>query len=157
MTRGINTVIWLRLFTRLWRWLPLRYCSWNVSHQQQSFWRLLSPRRSHKTNNLMKTLHLTLKMTTAQVVETSVSINNSLSKDYPHLDDHRRQKYPCTFQHVTKNVPATEQHVMSCFSDATASRSHSAPAETYQPGISPTSTPVRLRVWPATKLSMMLF
>ena len=28
------------------------------------------------------TLHLTLKMTTAQVVETSVT-NNSLSKDYP--------------------------------------------------------------------------
>ena len=29
-------------------------------------------------------------MTTAQVVETSVT-NNSLSKDYPHLDDHTRQ------------------------------------------------------------------
>ena len=36
------------------------------------------------------TLHLTLKMTTAQVVETSVT-NNSLSKDYPHLDDNARQ------------------------------------------------------------------
>ena len=29
-------------------------------------------------------------MTTAQVVETSVT-NNSLSKDYPHLDDHVKQ------------------------------------------------------------------
>ena len=29
-------------------------------------------------------------MTTAQVVETSVT-NNSLSKDYPHLDDHAKQ------------------------------------------------------------------
>ena len=36
------------------------------------------------------TLHLTLKMTTAQVVETSVT-NNSLSKDYLHLDDHAKQ------------------------------------------------------------------
>ena len=34
--------------------------------------------------------HLTLKMTTAQVVETSVT-NSSLSKDYPHLDDHTKQ------------------------------------------------------------------
>ena len=33
------------------------------------------------------TLHLTLKMTTAQVVETSVT-NNSLSKGYPHPEDH---------------------------------------------------------------------
>ena len=35
------------------------------------------------------TLHLTLKMTTAQVVETSVT-NNSLSKDYLHPDDHNK-------------------------------------------------------------------
>ena len=33
---------------------------------------------------------LTLKMTSAQVVETSVT-NNSLSKDYPHQDDHAKQ------------------------------------------------------------------
>ena len=33
----------------------------------------------------MKNRHLTLKMTTAQVVKMSV-INNSLSKDYPHPD-----------------------------------------------------------------------
>ena len=38
----------------------------------------------------MTTLHLTLKMTTAQVVEMSVT-NNSLSKDYPHPDNHTRQ------------------------------------------------------------------
>ena len=40
--------------------------------------------------NYQSGIHLTLKMTTAQVVETSV-INNSLSKDYPHPDDHARQ------------------------------------------------------------------
>ena len=37
--------------------------------------------------HIMTTLHLTLKMTTAQVVETSVT-NNSLSKGYLHPDDH---------------------------------------------------------------------
>ena len=35
------------------------------------------------------TLHLTLKMTATQVVEMSVT-NNSLSKDYLHLDDHTK-------------------------------------------------------------------
>ena len=35
-------------------------------------------------------LHLTLKMTIAQVVETSVT-NNSLSKDSPRPDDHAKQ------------------------------------------------------------------
>ena len=44
----------------------------------------------HKYHHLTKTLHLTLKMTTAQVVKTSVT-NNSLSKDYPHPDDHAKQ------------------------------------------------------------------
>ena len=38
---------------------------------------------------MMMTLHLNLKMTTTQVVETSVT-NNSLSKDYPHSDDHAK-------------------------------------------------------------------
>ena len=38
----------------------------------------------------MMTLHWALKMTTAQVVETSVT-NNSLSEDYPHMDDHAKQ------------------------------------------------------------------
>ena len=43
-----------------------------------------------KYHHLTTTLHLTLKMTTAQVVETSVT-NNSLSKDYPHPDNHAKQ------------------------------------------------------------------
>ena len=36
------------------------------------------------------TFHLTLKMTTSEVVETSVT-NNSLSKDYLHPDNHGKQ------------------------------------------------------------------
>ena len=44
----------------------------------------------HKYHHLTTTLHLTLKMTTAQVVETSVT-NSSLSKDYLHPDDHAKQ------------------------------------------------------------------
>ena len=45
----------------------------------------------------MTTLHLTLKMPTAQVVETSVT-HNSLSKDYPHLDDHTKQNHAYLIQ-----------------------------------------------------------
>ena len=44
----------------------------------------------HKYHQLTTTLHSTLKMTTTQVVETSVT-NNSLSKDYLHPDDHTKQ------------------------------------------------------------------
>ena len=44
----------------------------------------------HKYHHLTMTLHLTLKMTTVQEVETSVT-NNSLSKDYPYPDDHGKQ------------------------------------------------------------------
>ena len=44
----------------------------------------------HKYHHLTTTLHLNLKMTTAQVVEMSVT-NNSLSKDYLHPDDHAKQ------------------------------------------------------------------
>ena len=40
--------------------------------------------------HLTMTLHLTLMMTTAQVVKTSVA-NSSLSKDYLHPDDHAKQ------------------------------------------------------------------
>ena len=42
-------------------------------------------------------VHLTLKMTTAQIVETSVITTNSLSKGYPHPDDHALEtnKYCC--------------------------------------------------------------
>ena len=36
---------------------------------------------------MLNTIHLTLKMTSAQVVETSVT-NNSSFQNYPHLDDH---------------------------------------------------------------------
>ena len=43
----------------------------------------------HKYHHLTMTLHLTLKMTTAQVVGTSVT-NNSLPKDCPHPDDHTK-------------------------------------------------------------------
>ena len=83
----------------------------NVSRQQQSFWRLLSPERSHKTNNLMKTLHLTLKMTTAQVVEMSVT-NNSLSKDYSHPDDHKTNNWYSWVQ--TSSNTATKVHCSVC-------------------------------------------
>ena len=43
-----------------------------------------------KCHHLTMTLHLTLKMTTAQVVKISVT-NNSLSKDYLHPDHYTRQ------------------------------------------------------------------
>ena len=51
-----------------------------------------NPNQRHKYHHLTTTFHLTLKMTTAQVVETSVT-NNSLSKDYPHPDDHVKHIY----------------------------------------------------------------
>ena len=40
--------------------------------------------------NLVNGSHVTLKMTTTQAVETSVT-NNSLSRDHPHPDDHAKQ------------------------------------------------------------------
>ena len=46
--------------------------------------------QKHKYQHLTKTLHLSLKMTTAQGVETSVT-NNGLSEDYPYPDDHAKQ------------------------------------------------------------------
>ena len=42
-------------------------------------------------------LTLTLKMTTAQVVETSVIANNSPIQDYVHPDDH----IPSTYKHFS--------------------------------------------------------
>ena len=45
--------------------------------------------QTHKYHHLTTTLHLTVKMTTAQVVETSAT-NNNLSKDYLHPDDHAK-------------------------------------------------------------------
>ena len=48
-------------------------------------------------------LTLTLKMTTALVVETSVTLNNSPILDYFHLDDHTQPIYEMTpvMSHVT--------------------------------------------------------
>ena len=42
-----------------------------------------------KYHHLTTTLHLTLQMTAAQAVETSVT-NNSLSKGYSHPDHHAK-------------------------------------------------------------------
>ena len=44
----------------------------------------------YKHHHVTTTRHLTLKMTTAQVVETSVT-SNSLSQGYPHPDDHANE------------------------------------------------------------------
>ena len=65
--------------------------------------KLTSPNHDqrHKYHHLTTTLHLTLKMTTAQVVETSVTNYNSLSKDYPHPDVH------------TKLIPLDSNHLPS--------------------------------------------
>ena len=38
-------------------------------------------------------LTLTLKMTTAQVLEPSLTINNSSIQDYVHVDDHSQPTY----------------------------------------------------------------
>ena len=54
-------------------------------------------------------LTLTLKMTTAQVVETSVTVNNSPIQDYVHPDDHTQPTYEMTpgfqtFHSFTLNI-----------------------------------------------------
>ena len=41
-------------------------------------------------------LTCTLKMTTTQVVETSVTVNNSPIQDYVHPDDHAQPTYELT-------------------------------------------------------------
>ena len=41
-------------------------------------------------------LTLSLKMTTAQVVETSVTVNNSPIQDYVHLDDQTQPTFEMT-------------------------------------------------------------
>ena len=64
------------------------YCKFHVLTTNQLT--NLNHDQRHNYHHLTMTLHLTLKMTTAQVVETSVT-NNSLSKDYPHPDDHTKQ------------------------------------------------------------------
>ena len=57
-----------------------------------------------KSNDVIQ-LTLTLKMTTAQVVETSVTVNNSPIQDYVHPDDHTQPTYKMTpgFKPFTKN------------------------------------------------------
>ena len=55
----------------------------------------------YKYHHPMTTLHLTLKMTTAQVVEASVT-NNSLSKDYLHPDDHVKQIKAFQFGYIVQ-------------------------------------------------------
>ena len=44
----------------------------------------------HEYHHLTRPFHMTLKMTTAQFVETSVTNNNSLPGDYSHLDHHNQ-------------------------------------------------------------------
>ena len=59
-------------------------------------------------------LHLTLKMTTAQVVETSVTVNNnSPIQDYVHPDDQTQPTFEMTpglksfTQHIVRQVYLT--------------------------------------------------
>ena len=99
----------------------------NQSLQLSQNWPIRTKTR-HKYYHLTTTLHLTLKMTTAQVVETSVT-NNSLSKDYLHLDDHAKQithwhsilylpslKWQATVAVVLSNWEKTEHVVPMIFS-----------------------------------------
>ena len=59
----------------------------NQSHHNKTD---LSKPRPRGINTIWQRLLtcMTLKMTAAQLVETSVTNNNCLSKDYPHLYDH---------------------------------------------------------------------
>ena len=52
-------------------------------------------------------LTLTLKMTTAQVVETSVTVNNSSIQNYVHSDDYAEPTYfrDCFYRDRRKNEP----------------------------------------------------
>ena len=49
-------------------------------------------------------LILTLKMTTTQVVETLVTVNNSPKQDCAHLDDHTPPAYEMTLSQFTSSV-----------------------------------------------------
>ena len=67
-------------------------------------------------------LTLTLKMTTAQVVETSVTVNNnSPIQDYIHPDDHTQPTYELTpgFKPVTENERIKKVHFESPFARST--------------------------------------
>ena len=59
-------------------------------------------------------LTLTLKMTTAQVVETSVTVNNSPIQDYVHPDDQTQPTFEMTpglkpFTKLTKTMKTLSQ------------------------------------------------
>ena len=71
------------------------------------------------------TLKMTLKRTTAQVVEMSVTVNNSPIQDYVHPDDHAQPTYEMTpvFKPFTiivssfalQNMPALEANQYCIF------------------------------------------
>ena len=57
-------------------------------------WPIKLTTRDIYTTHWRSTIHLTLKMTSAQVVETSVKVtSNSPSQDYTHRDDHNLPTY----------------------------------------------------------------
>ena len=75
--RRIETHQWLMTnFTRVFESIPL-WLNWPITFN--------GPTLEH--HRLTNTIHLTLKMTSAQVVETLVT-NNSSFQNYPHPDDH---------------------------------------------------------------------
>ena len=67
-------------------------------------------------------LTLTLKMTTAQVVETSVTVNNSPIQDYVHPDDQTQPTFemtprfkPFTLFFLSKQEKSVLQTVLVCW------------------------------------------
>ena len=64
-------------------------CSVKIKYSQEEENILLNNQR-HEYHPLT-IQYLTLKMTTAQVVETSVTVTNSSFQNYTHPDDHNRQ------------------------------------------------------------------
>ena len=75
--RGIETHQWLMTnFTRVFQPIPL-WLNWPITFN--------GPTLEH--HRLTNTIHLALKMTSAQVVEMSVT-NNSSFQNYRHPDDH---------------------------------------------------------------------
>ena len=66
-------------------------------------------------------LTLTLKMTTAQVAVTSVTVNNSPIQDYVHPDDHIHPTYEMTpgFKPFTENERIEKVHFDLPFAHST--------------------------------------
>ena len=99
-----------------WLWLTFRQPErksssesselWNVSRWRLTDkqpitsglrWPISLTTRDVYTTYWRSTIHLTLKMTSAQVVETSVKVTkNSPSQDYTHPDDHNLRTYDMT-------------------------------------------------------------